>query len=133
MEYKTLSNTDPDRLTLFAVEGDIIDMDFYVNLLQTDAGNEFLIRLNEEPQFGDPFAMQCLRMRVRRKDFLLIKTWQGCVSPSDDIEVTGAGQFTLTDTDGFAESGLFDYDLACDNGAGYFTIATGTWLVKKQI
>lgn len=108
-------------------------MDFYVNLLQTNAGDEFLINCNEEPVFGDPFDMICLRMRVRRKDRLLLKTWQGCVSPSDEIEVIGIGNFTLTDLEGFLESGFFDYDLCCDNGDGYFTIATGNWLVKKQI
>lgn len=131
MEYLTLYNTKPDELRLWAKENDVLDMDLYVNYFHDEASNSFKVRLNEEPDQGDPFAMLCVRFRVRRKDGLLLKEWLSCVSPSE-LVVT-AGLISVLDEDGFDQSGLFDYDVCVNNGEGWFTIMTGMWTVKKSI
>lgn len=131
----TLYNTYPAKINLFAVQGDGIDMEFYVNYESlTSAGKKFYIELNTSPSSGVPFFMTSARLQVRRKDGLLIKDWISGVSPADIVlDLISGGYCHLTDVNGFEESGFFDYDLEVDNGMGYITIMTGVWKVKKQI
>ena len=121
-----ISNTDPAKIDLFAVEGDALDMTIYINYELIGEGRKFYARGNFEPYDGIPYVLATLHLQVRRKDGLLIKDWISGVSPADII-ITG-GHFTLTD-EGFLESGVFDYDLS----DGDFTIMRGEWFVKKQI
>jgi hypothetical protein len=129
----TLYNTKPADIDICCNEGDVIDMDFFINdQLNILAQREFFVSLSIAPANGTPFNMQILKMQVRRKDYLLLKDWLSGISPSD-IVISNPGEFHLFDDTGFLESGHFDYELQCNNGLGYFTIMKGSWQVKKQI
>lgn len=127
-------NTDPANIDLSVIQGDIIDMEFYINAMSySNAMWKFFVEVNNAPTTGVPFYMYKLRMVVKRKDGLVIKDWNSGVSPSDIVlDLINGGYAHLTD-DGFLESGVFDYDLKCDNNFGEFTIMRGEWIVKKQI
>jgi len=126
-------NTKPAEIDLSCIEGDVIDMEFFINSqLNTLSQKEFFVSLGSAPSTGTAFTMSNLKMQVRRKDYLLIKDWLSGVSPSDMV-ITNPGEFHLFDDSGFLESGHFDYELQCNNGLGYFTIMKGQWQVKKQI
>jgi hypothetical protein len=118
----TLSNTDPARIDLYAVKGDVIDMTFHVN----SEGNKFYVGL-DDPADGTAHNLGALQIQVRRKDGLKIKEWLSGVSPSD-IVVNG-NEFRLVD-DGFDESGFFDYDVEEDSSR---CIMRGTFHVEKEI
>ncbi|MCJ7447895.1 MAG: hypothetical protein MUO72_09390 [Bacteroidales bacterium] len=125
-------NTDPAKVDIFAIEGDTIDMRFYVNYEMTLTGKKFYVGVNSIPVNGSPYNLGALKIQVRRKDFLLLKDWLSGVSPSD-IVVSGAS-FHLFDADGFLESGTFDYDVMEFDGVhGFKRIMKGSWDVKKQI
>lgn len=127
----TFLNTEPANIDLEFVQGDIIDMEFFINELLSSTSRKFYASLNSAPGDGSAFLMTDLNLQVRRKDSLLIKDWISGVSPSDIVISTG--QFHLSDDVGFSEDGFFDYDLKCDNGIGEFTIMKGNVKVNKQI
>ena len=124
-----LFNSDPAFVNLNAIEGNTIDMVFYINSELIDFGRKFYANCNSAPVHGSPYLMADLKIQVRRKDRLLIKEWLSGVSPSD-IVITD-GHFRLTDETGFEESGVFDYDLI--DTSENISIMRGEWLVKKQI
>jgi hypothetical protein len=128
-------NIEPAKVDLFAVQGDIIDMEFYINADSLSSAMwKFFVNVNNAPSDGIPFYMYSLRMQVKRKDGLLLKDWLSGVSPADIVvDLIFGGYAHLTDSLGFLEPGIFDYDLKCDNGSGEFTIMKGTWIVEKQI
>jgi hypothetical protein len=127
-------NIEPAKIDLFAIQGDSIHMDFFVNVELTSLSRKFYLTVNIAPSTGTPFHIDSLHLQVRRKDGLLLKDWISGISPSDIvINPSADGQFSLYDVDGFLESGLFDYDLQVDTGAEIFTLMTGNCIVKKQI
>jgi hypothetical protein len=128
-------NTEPAKVDIFAIQGDAIDLEFYINATSLPLSMwTFLVQLNNPPAEGVPYYMYSLRMQVRRKDGLLLKDWQSGISPADIVlDLIFGGYAHLTDSVGFLESGHFDYDLQVDNGYGVFTIMTGSWIIKKQI
>jgi hypothetical protein len=129
-----LYNIDPARIDLFAVEGDAINMEFNIYEESTLTAHKFYAALNLFPSTGTAFNMQAARMQVRRKDGLLIKDWISGTSPADiTLDPSSPGWVLLFDQSGFTESGYFDYDFQIDNGAGFMTIMTGHFWVKKQI
>ncbi len=129
-----LYNTDPAKVDLFAIQGDAIYMDFYINSIVTSSANKFYTSLNIAPSEGTPYFINALRMQVKRKDGLLLKDWRSDISPADILlDMVYGGYAGLFDQTGFLESGEFDYDLQCDTGSGIFTIMTGQFFVKKQI
>ena len=127
-------NTQPAEIDFFAIQGDMIDMEFYINATSLPWSMwKFFVEVNNAPAEGIEFFMYSLRMQVKRKDGLLLKDWQSGVSPADIVvDLIYGGYAHLTDS-GFLESGVFDYDLKCNNGSGEFTIMRGQWQVKKQI
>lgn len=125
----TIYNTEPAQVDLFALQGDTIDMSFYVNYELTSLAKKFYVNLNTAPVNGTAYPLHTLEIQVRRKDGLLIKDWLSGISPSD-IVITSS-HFDLYDADGFLESGAFDYDILEFNGIGFFTIMTGNFIVKK--
>jgi hypothetical protein len=131
----TLYNIDPARIDLYAVQGDAIDMEFYINAESLSTAMwKFYVELGNAPATGVPFYIYSARLQVRRKDGLLIKDWYSGVSPADIVlDLIFGGYCHLTDINGFGESGFFDYDLQFDNGYGFMTVMSGTWKVKKQI
>ena len=130
----TIYNTEPAKVDLFAIQGDAIDMEFYVNATSSQLAMwKFYVEVNNPPADGVPYYIYCARMQVRRKDGLLLKDWQSCVTPADiTIDPVYGGYLHLEDIGGFLESGFFDYDLQVDNGYGIFTIMAGSFVVKKQ-
>jgi hypothetical protein len=109
-----ISNSGLERVNFSAVVGDAIDLPLYVTNLDV------------------PFPMVTARMQVRRKDGYLLKDWISGVSPADIvIDPFNIGYLHIFDIDGFDQSGFFDYDLECDNGAGVITMVKGIWHVEK--
>jgi len=121
-----ISNNAPDRSAIHAVKGDAIDLELFVNSEIIPTGRKFYVQALSAPDEGTPFTATSLRMQVRRKDNLLLKDWVSGASPSDIV--IGAGSFHLTDTDGFSESGFFDFDIQDSE----FTIMRGTFYVEKE-
>jgi hypothetical protein len=116
-------NTEPATVDIFAVEGDTIDMQFYVNYELTSTGKKFYVAANGSPVDGNAYNLGTLQ---------LLKDWLSGISPTD-IVVTG-NHFHLFDADGFLESGYFDYDVMEFDGIhGFKRIMKGSWNVKKQI
>ena len=124
-------NTEPANVDLVSVQGDAINMEFFVNELLTATSKKYYANINSAPEEGSPFTMASLHMQVRREDGLLLKDWISGVSPSDIV--ISAGQFDLFDIDGFIGNGFYNYDLKCDNGSGEFTIMSGLFRVIKKI
>jgi hypothetical protein len=128
-------NTEPAKVDLFAIQGDAINFEFYINCTALSLSMwKFYVEVNNPPLDGVPYYMYTARMQVRRKDGLLLKDWQSGISPADIVlDLIFGGYAHVTDLTGFLESGIFDYDLQVDNGQGIFTIMIGTFIVKKQI
>jgi hypothetical protein len=127
-----LYNTEPAKNDLYAVKGDTLNMYFHVNYELIATGKKFYVSLNIDPVNGFVYNLGALHIQVSRKDGLLIKDWYSGVSPSD-IVVSG-NIFHLFDTDGFLESGFFDYDVEeFDGVSGFKCIMRGSWHVEKEI
>ena len=79
-------NTEPAEVNLFAIQSDMIDMEFYINAMSySNAMWKFFVEVNNAPITGVPFYMYKLRMVVKRKDGLIIKDWNSGVSPADIV------------------------------------------------
>ena len=127
-----LYNTEPAKVDLYAVRGDTLDMHFCINNELIETGKKYYVSMNSNPLIGSPYDLGSLHIQVRRKDGLLIKDWLSGVSPSDIV--VNDNQFHLFDTDGFLESGHFDYDVEeYDGVSGFKCIMRGSWHVEKQI
>jgi|GEM_PF-2476440 len=128
-------NTEPAEIDIFAIQGDMIDIEFYINANSLPWSMwKFFVEVNNVPIEGVPFFMYSLRMQVKRKDGLLLKDWRSSISPADiTVDLIYGGYAHLVDSLGFLESGVFDYDLKCNNGSGEFTIMRGQWQIKKQV
>jgi hypothetical protein len=125
-------NTDPAKVDIFAVEGDTLDMTFYVSSEVLATGKKFYAQIGSTPDDGTSYTLGALQIQVRRKDSLKIKEWISDVSPAD-IVVT-ANRFHLFDADGFLESGVFDYQVEeFDGVSGFKCIMQGEFIVKKEI
>jgi hypothetical protein len=129
-----LYNIEPARIDLQATQGDSINMNFRVTAEVLSTGVKVYVQQYNIPALGTLIHLDSVQMQVRSKDSLLLKDWYSGVTPANIlINPLANGDFDLVDSDGFLESGFFDYDVQVDDGTDIFTIMSGTFYVKKQI
>ena len=122
-------NTDPAKIDIYAIQGDSLDMEFFINSEILSTGEKFYSQIGSAPLSGSACNLNSLEIQVRRKDSLKIKEWISGVSPSDIV--ISLNSFHLYDADGFLESGTFDYQVK--ETFGNKCIMQGEFFVKKQI
>jgi len=119
-------NTEPAKIDIFAIQGDALDMTFYVNSELLATGRKFYVQQESSPDEGTAHSLGPLLIQVRRKDYLLVKEWISDISPADIVITSNA--FHLTDADGFLEPGVFDYAVQDTDKC----IMQGEFFVKKK-